>query len=80
MKNESPKTESLHPSSVSNMSVANVRRALSQMRTLWNEHTPDNPLNITLQIFNGMTIAHFAMLFVMGHHSKRHNKTDSPNE
>lgn len=69
-----------HPSSVNNMSVANVRRALAQMRSLWSEHSPETPLNLTAQLFNGMTVAHFAMLFVMGHHSKRHAKTESPQD
>ncbi len=68
-----------HPSSVSSMSVANVRRALSQMRLAWSEHSPENPIEITFKLFNGMTIAHFALLFVMGHHTKRQKlDTNSP--
>lgn len=68
-----------HPSSVSSMSVANVRRALSQMRVAWSEHSPDSPIDITCKLFNGMSIAHFALLFVMGHHTKRSKlDTESP--
>ena len=63
-------------STIQNMSVAEVRKALAFMRREWTKHScvipffPSNMLPDT-----DLAISEFAFRFVMGHHHKRHQKT-----
>ena len=65
------------PSSIDNMSVAQVRRALAQLRRSWDEHAPDNPIFPSDLLPNLMTLEMFAFLFVLSHHERRHQKSSS---
>lgn len=62
-------------SSIPHMTVAEVRRALSEMRQRAAVACPESPLWIVDRLSNGMMIAEFAQKFVYGHHLKRHNKS-----
>ena len=59
-------------SAITNMSVAEVRRALSQLRKSWRQHSVVQPFCPSNVLIDDMTIADFALRFLMGHHSKRH--------
>jgi hypothetical protein len=60
------------------MSVGEVRRGLDHMRKRWRDQTKDEPFFIDEEMPNGMRMQDFALLFVMGHHYKRHNKQRRP--
>lgn len=62
-------------SAIPNMSVAEVRKGLGEVRRRATEHTNENPMYITDMLFPGMSIQKFCLLFVCGHHDKRHNKS-----
>ena len=59
-------------SAIDDMSVAEVRKALSQMRKEWGAHSIVQPFFPSKLLVNDLTISDFAFRFVMGHHSKRH--------
>jgi len=59
----------------SNMTVADVRKALSALRAAWEDHSPSAPMNTSDTLFNGMHASEFAYLFVFSHHEKRHRKS-----
>lgn len=63
------------------MQVAEVRRCLLVVRTLWANHDPENPINLMALMPNGMSLHSFCFAFVLTHHNKRmqrvrHNQTD----
>lgn len=62
-------------SAIPGMTVAEIRRALSCLRELWMNATPNNPLFICDKLHNNKSIAEFAKEFVFGHHLKRHLKS-----
>ena len=64
-------------SAISDMSVADVRKSLSNMRKEWTKHSAVNPFFPTKLIRPDMTISEFAFKFIMGHHAKRHAKNES---
>ena len=53
------------------MAVAEVRRCLLSVRTMWARHDPETPINLTHTLPNGMTLYEFCYTFVLAHHSKR---------
>ena len=63
-------------SAISDMSVADVRKALSNMRKEWQKHNSVQPFFPSKALTNDLTISEFAFKFVMGHHAKRHAKND----
>lgn len=62
-------------SAIPGMTVAQVRKALASLRDTWASATDTHPLYTSLPLIDGMTIGTFCMQFVLGHHWKRHNKT-----
>ena len=62
-------------SAIHNMSVAEVRKALSFMRKEWTKHSCVMPF-FPCHILPGsaLSVSEFAFRFVMGHHHKRHQK------
>lgn len=67
----------LATSAVPNMSVAEVRKALFQLREIWGMASEASPLWICSDLMNGTSIADFATELVYGHHLKRHLKSTS---
>ena len=64
-------------SAIPSMTVAEVRRALADLRAAWRAHDPAAPFSITREVTEDITYAEFALMFVMGHHRKRHQKSRS---
>ena len=62
-------------SAIPEMSVAEIRRALSKLRDIWATTTPETPLFICDKLHNDKSIAEFSKEFVFGHHLKRHYKS-----
>ena len=62
-------------SAIPEMSVAEIRRALSKLRDIWASITPETPLFICDKLHNDKSIAEFSKEFVFGHHLKRHYKS-----
>ncbi len=63
-------------SAITDMSVAEVRKALSHMRRQWSQHSCVHPFFPCACLPGAdMTVSEFAFRFVMGHHHKRHQKT-----
>jgi len=59
---------------IKKMSVAQVRRALSNLRTSWENHSPENPFCLSEKLEGcNMSFSEFCFSFVMNHHSKRQN-------
>lgn len=58
------------------MNVADVRKALGQLRSAWDSHAIETPINPSEKLFNGMTMSNFAYAFVFSHHEKRHQKVE----
>lgn len=56
------------------MSVAEVRRGLDEMRKKW-KYKKASSFFICDMLCNNMTLQEFGYQFVMGHHHKRHNKS-----
>ena len=56
------------------MSVAEVRKALGEVRKRASQQTEQNPMFITDQLTDKLSIQQFCLSFVCGHHNKRHNK------
>lgn len=67
-------------SAISMMTVADVRKALSEVRTHWGNNKHNTPINTSEKLFNGMHLSEFCYLFVMGHHTKRHLKSRQRNK
>lgn len=63
-------------SAISDMSVADVRKALSNIRKEWQRHSYVHPFFPSKKLTDDMTISEFAFKFVMGHHAKRHAKSE----
>lgn len=61
-------------SAIHEMSVADVRKALSNMRKEWQKHNYVQPFFPSKQLTDNMSVSEFAFKFVMGHHAKRHAK------
>lgn len=61
-------------SAINDMSVADVRKALANMRKEWQKHNYVQPFFPSKYITDDLTISEFAFKFVMGHHAKRHAK------
>tara|TARA_B100000683_G_C12492522_1_gene555059 strand:+ start:1370 stop:1588 length:219 start_codon:yes stop_codon:yes gene_type:complete len=59
------------------MAVAEVRRCLLSVRTMWGRHTPETPINLTANLPNGMTLYEFCHTFVLAHHSKRMQRSQA---
>lgn len=64
-------------SAIPGVSVAEIRKALQQVRDRWRKHSPETPIYLTETLFNDMTIEQFAFLFVLGNHVRRHHKCAS---
>ena len=64
---------------IEDMSVAEVRKALSQMRKDWNQHSVMKPFYPCKKLINNLSSSEFAFQFVMGHHHKRHQKIATKN-
>ena len=65
-------------STVDDMSVAEVRKALAFMRKEWAAHKCVRPFFPSQQLPDSeATVSNFAFRFVMGHHHKRHKNTKS---
>ena len=64
-------------SAIPSMTVAEVRRSLADLRAAWRAHDPAAPFSITSKVTETMSYADFALMFVMGHHRKRHQKSRS---
>lgn len=63
-------------SAITDMSVAEVRKALAFMRKEWSKHSSVVPFFSCRPLPNtDLVISDFAFRFVMGHHHKRHQKT-----
>jgi len=69
-------------SAIPGMSVADVRKCLSAVRQCWKTHSPTRPMRVSeclqsVEGDHGMTVEQFALLFVLGHHDKRHKKAQA---
>lgn len=71
------KSEEKHmTSAIHEMSVADVRKALSLMRKEWLKHSNVKPFFPSYQITDNLSVSEFSFKFVLGHHAKRHAKND----
>lgn len=77
MQNESKKNEHTTTSSaIHDMSVAEVRKSLSFMRREWAKHSRVMPFFPSQTLpSGGIMVSDFAFRFVMGHHHKRHSRS-----
>ena len=66
---------SVPASAVHDMSVAEVRQALGQVRKMWCQSCPSSPLFISANLVRHKSVAEFSTEFVYGHHLKRHKKS-----
>lgn len=64
-------------SAIPDMTVAEVRRALQELRKKWKDSTEDDLFYPSDPLFNGLTVESFALMQVTGHHKKRHMKCKS---
>ena len=53
------------------ISVAQIRRSLSSLRSQWSVHSPANPICLSNVLNDGIIISEFCFNFVINHHSKR---------
>jgi hypothetical protein len=60
---------------IDSMTVAEVRKALAQMRKKWGQHSVMRPFYPSSTLIHDLSTSEFAFQFVMGHHHKRHQKT-----
>ena len=60
------------------MSVAEVRKALGEVRRRANLQTVQKPFFITDSLTDFLSIQEFCLKFECGHHAKRHNKGKKP--
>ena len=61
-------------SAIEGMSVADVRRNLATIRTKWRDHSPTKAFQCHAQL-QSHNVSEFCFLFVLGHHRKRHAKS-----
>ena len=73
------KNRRIMTSSISNMTVAEVRKILTECRKKHVSQTQKSPMYITDILSNGMAVQEFALKFQQGHHQKRHNKGSQSN-
>lgn len=64
-------------SAIESMSVADVRKALSEVRERWKNNSPKTPFYITERLGNGMSMEEFSHRQQVGQHKKRHAKCKS---
>jgi len=57
------------------MSLPEVRKALGNIRAMWQQSGPNNPLFVCTILAGTTSIADFCTQFVYGHHLKRHHKS-----
>ncbi len=62
-------------SAIESMSVAEVRKALSEMRDRWKGHSPRKIFYLSDRLVNGMTMEEFSQRQQLGQHKKRHAKS-----
>ena len=75
---EGEQKKSISNSSISNMSMADIRRALGHIRQRWKEHGPETPICVTELLWNGETLEDFAFRICIGKSRKATFKTRSP--
>ena len=76
---ESLESDRTMTSAITDMTVAEVRKALSYMRKEWAKHScvmPFFPCQ-SLPNLTDLSVSEFSFRFVMGHHHKRHQKHHS---
>jgi hypothetical protein len=61
-------------SAIPEMTVAEVRKSLGEVRRRAATQTPEQPFFITDSLTPDFTMQQFCLKFVCGHHDKRHNK------
>lgn len=61
-------------SAISGLPVSGVRKALLEVRTMYQSNTPAHPMYMTDTLSCGQPIQNFCLDFVRGHSDKRHNK------
>jgi len=59
---------------LASLNVADIRKALNNIRKGWENNDVLNPLLPSNEVIPGLTISRFCFHFVLGHHTKRHNK------
>lgn len=64
-------------SAIEGIHVAEIRKALQQVRDTWKNHNIDTPICLSSPLYNGMTIEQFSFRFVLGQHIRRHFKSAS---
>jgi len=62
-------------SDLTQLSVADVRRALASLRKAWEHHEPFDAIFPSDEILPGVSMSQFCLKLVMEHHAKRHSKT-----
>jgi hypothetical protein len=62
-------------SDLTQLSVADVRKALSALRKAWERHEPFDAINPSSEVLPGISMSQFCVKLVMEHHAKRHSKT-----
>ena len=67
-------TQPMQTFDIASLNVAEVRKALNYIRRAWENNDVANPLLPSNEIVPGLTISRFCFHFVLGHHTKRHNK------
>lgn len=72
-------TKRVMTSAIPDMSVAEVRKALGEVRRRANLQTLQKPFFITDSLTDTLSIQEFCLKFECGHHAKRHNKGKKPN-
>jgi hypothetical protein len=53
------------------MKVADIRRSLCAVRKMWQEHSPEKPINLVAELSCGLSVTDFCFSFVLAHHTKR---------
>ena len=67
-------------SAIESMTVADVRKALGELRERWKNHSPTKIFYLTDRLQNGMTIEEFSHRQQLGQHRKRHAKCKSASD
>lgn len=67
-------------SAIESMTVADVRKALGELRERWRTNSPKKIFYLTDRLQNGMTIEEFSQRQQLGQHRKRHAKCKSAQE
>jgi len=62
-------------SAIPGWSVAEVRKGLAMLRAKWKARSPHQPLIPSQCLFKNLSMAEFSVIFLMGQHNKRHQKT-----